>query len=90
VIYNIQCKNNLIDYSQIERNPELVARHTRRMDRYYKKALEKEMARENLLKTHLGLQEVRHVVVCRFPIATENPRILAFAGIDEFKQRYAS
>lgn len=84
VIYNIQCKNNFVDYSRIESNPKLFARYNRQLDRYYVKALIKEEAREDLLKERLQLTKVIHVIVSRFPIATANPRIIPFSQIRRF------
>lgn len=85
VIYNIQCKNNLIDYSRIETNPRLFVRYTRQLDRYYAKALTKEESREDLLKARLRLDKVVHVVVSRFPIATTNRRVVSFTNIQQFR-----
>ncbi len=86
VIYNIQCKNNLIDYSRIETNPRLFVRYTRQLDRYYSKALAKEESRENLLKAKLHLANVVHVVVSRFPIASANQRVVSFTNIKQFRK----
>lgn len=85
VIYNVQCKNNLVDLTRIESNPALYARYNARLDAYYAKALAKEEKREALLRDKLGLQRVRHVVVSRFPVATTNPRIISFARIAQFR-----
>ncbi|MFZ3001113.1 MAG: hypothetical protein WA071_12370 [Undibacterium umbellatum] len=86
IIYNIQCKNNLIDFSRIEVNPKLFVRYNRQLDRYYTQALKKEESRENLLKTKLQLNQVVHVIVSRFPIATTNPRVIPFSKISRFKE----
>lgn len=89
VIYNVQCKNNLVDLARIEANPILFSRYNKRLVRYYEKALLKEKRREELLKKKLGLQHVKHVVLCKFPVATENPRILAFREINQFRLRFS-
>lgn len=89
VVFNVQCKNNRLDLTQFERYPARFARHNRRLDRYYAKALLMEESREHLLKARFNATEVRHVVVSRFPIATSNPRIISFAQLDEFKERFA-
>jgi hypothetical protein len=93
VVYNVQCKNNFIDYSRIESNPKLFIRYNRRLERYYAQALIKEEAREELLKEKLQLSKVVHLVVSRFPIATTNPRVISFSdikrirsGADEIRQ----
>lgn len=90
VIYNVQCKNNLVDITRMEENPCLFARYNRRLDRYYADALRKEEGREGLLKQRFGLGVVKHVVLSKFPIATKNPRILAFREISQFGKQFAS
>lgn len=86
VIYNVQCKNNLVDLERIESDPARFARYNRQLDRYYARALAKEEAREALLKQRLGLPTVRHLVVSRFPVATTNSRVISFARIDRFRE----
>lgn len=88
IIYNIQCKNNLIDITRIETNPVLFSRYNKRLERYYEKSLIKEENREELLKKTLGLQRVKHIILSKFPLATKNPQILAFREIREFSVRY--
>jgi Holliday junction resolvase len=90
IIFNVQCKNNLIDYNQVERFPERIARYNRQLNRYYAKALEKEQQRERLLQDKLRLHEIRHVVVSRFPVATENPLVIPLAQLQEFRERFAA
>jgi len=87
VIYNLQCKNNLVDLARIESDPARFARYNRQLDRSYARALAKEEAREVLLKHRLGIDEVRHLVISRFPVATTNPRVIAFSRIGELRQR---
>jgi len=87
-VYNVQCKNNLVDLSRIETDPAKFARYNRQLDRYYAQALRKEEAREQLLLLKLGLPKVKHVVVSRFPVATDNPRILPFSRIEQFRSRF--
>lgn len=89
VIYNVQCKNNLVDITRIEENPSLFSRYNKRLVRYYEKALLKEEGREALLKKKLGLQSVKNVVVSKFPVATKNPGILAFREISRFSLRFS-
>lgn len=90
VIYNVQCKNNLVDLTRMEESPNLFARYNKRLDRYYAEALLKEESREGLLKKALGLQTVKHVVLSKFPVATRNPRILAFREVARFADRFGS
>lgn len=88
-IYNIQCKNNLLDLARMEQDPKLFARYNLRLDKYYAQALRKEEERENLLLTKLGLSAVKHVVLSKFPLATKNPRVMAFREISQFSSRFA-
>lgn len=86
VIYNVQCKNNLVDLGKIQIDPNLFARYNRRLNRTYEAALLKEESRENLLKEKLGLSDIKHFVLSRFPVATTNQRVLAYLHIDKFRQ----
>lgn len=84
VIFNIQCKNNLIDPSWIDLDPARFIRTNRTLERYYQRAIAKERSREQLLRDHLGLDRVEPFVITRFPIVTTNPRIIPLARIREF------
>ncbi len=86
VIYNVQCKNNLVDLGKIEADPKIFARYNRRLDRTYAAALLKEEKRESLLKEELGLSEIKHFVLSRFPVATTNERVFAYLCIDQFRE----
>lgn len=85
VIYNVQCKNNLVDLNRIEADVKRFVRYNRTLDQAYKKALQKEHAREDVLLKKLGLSEIRHFLVSRFPVATQNPNVIAFGEIHRFK-----
>lgn len=87
-IYNIQCKNNLLDLARMEQNPKLFARYNMRLDKYYAQALRKEEEREDILLTKLGLSAVKHIVLSKFPLATKNPRVMAFREISQFSSRF--
>ncbi len=89
IIYNVQCKNNLVDIAHIEGDPGLFSRYNKRLVRYYEKALLKEERREGLLKKNLNLQCVKNIIVSKFPVATKNPQILAFREISQFRFRFA-
>ncbi|MER8746125.1 hypothetical protein NKH54_24095 [Mesorhizobium sp. M1004] len=84
VIFNVQCKNNLVDSSWIDLDPVRFIRTNRTLERYYERAIAKERSREQLLRDHLGLDRVEPFVITRFPIVTTNPRILPLARIQEF------
>jgi len=83
VIHNFQCKNNWIDLGKLESDRRLLARYNRRLDRYYRSALRKEAAREGLLLGKLGLAEIEHHVISRFPVITDNPRIINYNKLAE-------
>lgn len=85
VIYNVQCKNNLVDLNRIEADMRKFVRYNRFLERVYRKALDKERSREHLLQKELGLTAIKHFVISRFPVATQNPYILAFGEISRFK-----
>ncbi|WP_412025051.1 hypothetical protein [Burkholderia cepacia] len=88
VIYNVQCKNNRVDLTLMEFNPKVAASYNRRLEKYYAGALRKEERREHLLRDEFGLSAVKHVVLSKYPIATRNPRILAFREIARFGERF--
>ncbi len=50
----------------------------------YEKALEKDRCREHLLQNKLSLEKIQHVVVARFPVVCDNPRIVPFSRLDGF------
>ncbi len=83
VIHNFQCKNNWIDLSKLESDRRLLARYNRRLDRYYRVALRKEADREGLLLGKLGLARIEHHVISRFPVITDNPRIINYNRLAE-------
>lgn len=87
-IFNVQCKNNLIDLTRMAENPNLFARYNKRLDRYYGEALVKEERREELLHKAFGLQKIQHIVLSKFPVATRNPRVLAFRDIKRFEEMF--
>src|SRR3546814_6976980 len=78
VIHNFQCKNNWIDLGKLESDRRLLARYNRRLDRYYRNALRKEAGREGLLLGKLGLARIEHHVISRFPVITDNPRLINY------------
>ncbi len=85
VIYNVQCKNNLVDLNRIEADVRKFVRYNRSLDRAYRKAIEKERAREQTLLGELNLTTIKHFVVSRYPVATQNPCVLAFGEISRFR-----
>lgn len=82
-IHNFQCKNNWIDLGKLESDRRLLARYNRRLDRYYRTALSKEEGREHLLLERLGPSRIEHHVISRFPIISENPRVINYNRLRE-------
>lgn len=87
VIWNVQCKNNFIELSRVEGDARLFARYNGNLVRAYGRALTKEHNREDVLKAHLGIEEIHHMVVSRFPVVTGEPRIVTYSRIDGFAAR---
>ena len=85
-IFNLQCKNNAFDLSQIEAHPRRVAAANRRLLAYYRGALRKERARQGILQAELGLTKIRHFVISRFPVMTSNPEIIPFNALARLQQ----
>jgi hypothetical protein len=83
-IWNVQCKNNFLDLGKLERDPTRFARYNRNLVLSYARALTKESRREQVLKDRLGLEAIEHMVVSRFPVVTDNPRVVPFSMIDHF------
>ena len=87
VIWNVQCKNNFVDLESVDSDAVEFARYNRGLVRSYERALVKERNREHLLKGKLSIKDVQHMVVSRFPVVTDNPRLVVFSRIADFAQR---
>ncbi|MGP4686744.1 hypothetical protein ACSV5K_10315 [Agrobacterium pusense] len=87
VIWNIQCKNNFVALAQVEHDADRFARFNRLYVRAYEKALEKERQREDMLTSKLSINSIQHMLVSKFPVITNNPRIIPFSRIGEFSDR---
>jgi len=87
IIWNLQCKNNFVELAKVDSDAVAFARYNRGLVRSYERALVKERNREHLLKMKLATEAVQHVVVSRFPVVTDNQRIIVFSRIDEFAAR---
>ncbi len=83
-IYNFQCKNNAIDLTLVESNQEMFVAFNRKLVKYYEAALEKEKAREDLLINKLGIKHIKHYVISRFPVLTNNERIISFNKLESW------
>lgn len=90
VIHNFQCKNTLLDGRLIEGEPARYARHNRNIVRAHRNAIAKERSREQLLKDQLGLAEIRHYVVTRFPVLCDDADIIPFAALEAWATKAAS
>jgi len=82
-IHNFQCKNNFIDISRIQDDPKRMAKLNGRLIKYYKKAYIKEVGREHLIKQKLGINDITHYVVSRYPVITEIDYIINFNELKE-------
>ena len=85
VVFNIQCKNNWIDFSKIEADRALFVRYNRSLTNYYSRALKKERDREHLLKKELGMDKVIHYVISRFPVIGADPAVINYNQIDRLR-----
>ena len=86
VIYNFQCKNNWIDLAKIEADRALFARYNRYLTSYYRRALRKEQAREELLTARLGLERVEHYLISRFPIIGGDDSVINYNQIHRLEK----
>lgn len=83
-IFNFQCKDNEIRANEI--NVENISRDSRYHKTkcsYYNSALKKEIGRESLLKKKVGLQKIKHYVITRFPVISDNDNIIPFNRFEE-------
>ena len=84
VIWNVQCKNNFVDLASVEADARRFARYNSMLVRSYERALTKERNREYLLKLKLCSGAIQHLLVSRFPVISDNPRIIPFSRITSF------
>lgn len=87
VIWNVQCKNNFVDLTSVDSDAHRFARYNRGLVHSYKRALTKDRNREHLLKTKLSLDAIQHMVVSRFPVVSDDPRIVPFSRITTFAEK---
>ena len=85
VIYNFQCKNNWIDLAKVESDRALFVRYNRSLTNYYRRALQKEREREDLLKTKLGLEQIEHYLISRFPVIGAGARVVNYNQIHQME-----
>lgn len=87
IIWNVQCKNNFVSLDSVDSDAIAFARYNHGLVRAYEKALVKERNREHLLRKKLAVDRVQHMVISRFPVVTDNPRIVVFSRIESFAGR---
>ena len=85
-IWNVQCKNNFTSLERIDTDPSRFARYNKGLVGAYGRALTKERSREQLLRTRLNLDAIEHVVVSRFPVLTDDLRIVPFNRLSGFSR----
>ena len=84
-IYNFQCKNNYMSVSSIGIKESVKAsRYNRRLVSYYEKALKDEFDKEHHLVEKLGVDKIKHFVISRFPVITDNENIIPFNRLEEW------
>ena len=86
VIWNIQCKNNFLDLERLEADPARFAKYNAMLVRGYERALAKERRREDVLTAKLENTRIEHMLVARFPVVTDNPRVVPFSRISQFSE----
>lgn len=86
VLVNIQCKNNEVDLTRVESQPEVFARFVRGRNRYYLHALQKEASREQLLINKFKPAAIAHLVLTKSEVPGSDPRVLAFSKIEQVPQ----
>lgn len=82
-IYNFQCKNNLIDICRVQNNSKMTVRWNSKLVAYYKKAYRKELDRQDLVTEELGIDDIQHFVVSRYPVITDIDYIINYNKLEE-------
>ena len=88
VIYNFQCKNSFINLQLMYSDKKQFVADNKKLISYYKRALKKEEDREHLLQNKLNLKEIKHFVISRFPIVTDNSLIINFNNLEKWISSY--
>lgn len=83
-IYNFQCKNNIFNIANVGQNYIILAKQNKRLVKYYERAILKEVNREHLLKIEIGLDNIEHYVISRFPVVTRNAHIINFNSLESW------
>lgn len=85
-VHNFQCKNNVIDIATVRYECEKLGRLNQRLIRHYDNALIKEEKREKLIQEKLGIADIEHYVISRYPVITRNKKIINFTNLDKWKE----
>lgn len=88
VLFNFQCKNNFVDITLMEKDPKTFARKNRRWAKYYQNAIIKEKERQHLLIDKYMIWDVRHFVISRFPVITDDPSVILFKDLHGLFKRH--
>ena len=87
-IYNFQCKNNYYaSFRPDLGNFQKIKNRNKWLDNYYKKAIQKEINREQVLKNRLKKDSIKHFVVCRVPIITDNEKVISFNNLEQIASK---
>ena len=60
------------------------SRYNRRLVNYYEKALNDEVDKEHHLVEKLGIDKIKHFVISRFPVMTDNEKVIPFNRLKEW------
>ena len=83
-IYNFQCKNNFFNVKDFGSTYiSMLCKSNKRLESLYERALIKEEKRESLLIKKIGISKIKHFVVSRFPVFTNNPRIINYNDLEK-------
>ena len=61
----------------------MLCKTNKKLESLYEKALLKEEKRESLLMRKIGISKIKHFVVSRFPIFSNNPRIINYNDLEK-------
>ncbi|MDP2388508.1 MAG: hypothetical protein Q8M29_19195 [Bacteroidota bacterium] len=86
-IHNFQCKNNLFEISLIDLDIKRTARINSKLCKYYDDAYAKEVSREDLIKNKLGMNNITHYIVSRFPVMSNQNFVVCFKDIEDWLKK---
>lgn len=86
--YNFQCKNNIIDISNVKLDLIGYAHRNDALLKQYQDAYKKELNRESMLMENLKVSKIHHLVISRYPIITRLEYIITFQKFEEWLSRW--